>query len=547
MRQPVLILILALTLAIALAQSSWAHVLMVDNTIRIYYNTLNTTGTIRMKNYYAPYLLERPYLKFLNTSVLYLGNYTILDEGATPEGYRWYEVEAVLGPSDVFVEVRRDFYLCTVPLHVDVSKCYMPDPDELPPEVRCFLRPSRRRAEYGMIWSIESDHPEIVAKAREIAGGERNPYRLVEKFIKWVVENVKYDPWVPEDRGALWTLRNLRGDCSQKSQLIVALLRASGVPARLVQGIPYGDIFVGHRWFEAYIPPYGWLPFDQANVETELDLEHNVHVLEVEPPFKAALNYVDEAEGVNGTRESSPYWDYFSDEYIKCSRGIEALPLGEFHPYFPGMYDEEWLFNAYAELRAKLDVLKAKYNLTEAELRRLEGKVEEALRKLSARGVEEDDILEAASKAAGLIDSLRSELGEARREQEELKGRVAGLNEALSLTQVLAGVLGLGLAVALFNMYTSRSRGEEGEVVEAGPPEPRAPLSGWARLVVLGVGLLLACASFYAAFNLLTTPSRLRELGEALGTPALGVVAALSILAFMGLLSTWLVKQGLKR
>ena len=253
---------------------------------------------------------------------------------------------------------------------------------------------------------------------------------------------------------------------------------------------------------------------------------------------------MDTAEGVNGTVETSYSLCFERCEsehfYTRLSEGVKITHIETFHPYLPGMYDEK-----YVDLKTKLDALRVKYNLTEAELRRLEGKVKEALKVLSLRGVEEGDILEAASKAAGLIDYLRSELGEARRENEELRGRLVGLSDALSLTQALTGVLGLGLAVALIGVYTSRHEGEEEP--EARPPEPPRQATGWAKLVVLGVGLMLACASFYAAFALLTAPSRLRELGEALGTPALGIVAALGILAFMGLLSTWLVKQGLKR
>ncbi|RLF14646.1 MAG: hypothetical protein DRJ97_05860, partial [Thermoprotei archaeon] len=228
MRLLALTLILALTLAIALTQTSWGHVILVDEYIIVCYNTLNTVVTVKTEDYCSPLILERPYLKFINTTVVYLGDYRILDEGITPEGYRWYKAEATLGPGDIFIVVKRSFYLCTVPLYIDVSKCYMPDPDELPPDVRCFLRPSQRLGDYWFVWSIESDHPEIIAKAREVTGGERNPYRLVIKFIKWVVEHVEFDPTVPEDRGALWTLRSLRGDCSQESQLIVASLRASG-------------------------------------------------------------------------------------------------------------------------------------------------------------------------------------------------------------------------------------------------------------------------------------------------------------------------------
>jgi len=53
-------------------------------------------------------------------------------------------------------------------------------------------------------------------------------------------------------------------DCYLGSALFVGVARACGIPARLVQGgilYPGTDIGV-HYWAEAFLPPYGWVPFD---------------------------------------------------------------------------------------------------------------------------------------------------------------------------------------------------------------------------------------------------------------------------------------------
>jgi transglutaminase-like putative cysteine protease len=68
--------------------------------------------------------------------------------------------------------------------------------------------------------------------------------------------------------------------------VFVALARAAGVPAREVFGLRLGkeagvsDLTKGHHcWAEFYLPGYGWVPVDPADVRKKmladkLDLEH---------------------------------------------------------------------------------------------------------------------------------------------------------------------------------------------------------------------------------------------------------------------------------
>jgi hypothetical protein len=53
-------------------------------------------------------------------------------------------------------------------------------------------------------------------------------------------------------------------DCFVGSALFVALARASSIPARMVRGqLMYPRADEGHHfWSEAFLPPYGWVPFD---------------------------------------------------------------------------------------------------------------------------------------------------------------------------------------------------------------------------------------------------------------------------------------------
>ena len=120
---------------------------------------------------------------------------------------------------------------------------------------------------------IESNNPEIIEKAREIVGNETNVYKKVEDVLSFVYSYIEYNESVPENCGALWTLRNKRGDCTQMSYLSSALLRALGIPARIVNGMWGGFL---HAWNEVYLPNYGWVPADAVALGIGRDLIDHV-------------------------------------------------------------------------------------------------------------------------------------------------------------------------------------------------------------------------------------------------------------------------------
>lgn len=81
---------------------------------------------------------------------------------------------------------------------------------------------------------IESDAPEI----RALAGQLRRPdgVNTARAIFDWVRANMRYAGYLAEDLGALLGLRTLRGDCTEYADLVVALARANGLPARMVGG-----------------------------------------------------------------------------------------------------------------------------------------------------------------------------------------------------------------------------------------------------------------------------------------------------------------------
>ena len=108
----------------------------------------------------------------------------------------------------------------------------------------------------------QSDHPEIVAKAKQIVGGERNPVRVNKAICMWVFDNLKKER-IPGFPNAVGTLRKGSGDCGRHTALFVALCRAAGLPARGITGLAYHPKIAGfgaHAWAEVFVGR--WVPVD---------------------------------------------------------------------------------------------------------------------------------------------------------------------------------------------------------------------------------------------------------------------------------------------
>jgi hypothetical protein len=148
---------------------------------------------------------------------------------------------------------------------------------EKPPFVSGFHRPFKDpgdsfKEHLQAEFNIESDHEEIVRAAEAIVGGERDPLRACRKILDWVYEKLDKRPVVSVP-SALEVLRTRMGDCNEHATLTTALLRASGIPARIVVGLVYmrGQFFY-HAWTEAYTGQ--WLSMDATMRQMPVDATH---------------------------------------------------------------------------------------------------------------------------------------------------------------------------------------------------------------------------------------------------------------------------------
>jgi transglutaminase-like putative cysteine protease len=84
---------------------------------------------------------------------------------------------------------------------------------------------------------IDSDHPSILAHARDVVAGSIDPVERAVKLFLAVRDGIRYDPYTPfyrpEHYRASSVLEKGRAFCVPKASLLCALGRASGIPSRV--------------------------------------------------------------------------------------------------------------------------------------------------------------------------------------------------------------------------------------------------------------------------------------------------------------------------
>jgi len=119
---------------------------------------------------------------------------------------------------------------------------------------------------------IQSAHPEIQAKAKEIVSKEDSDVVRTTKLVNWVHQNIQKRP-VFSVPNALETLRNRVGDCNEHAVLLAALARASGIPAEIEAGLVYQNgRFYYHAWNVLHLGR--WITADAVMGQFPADVTH---------------------------------------------------------------------------------------------------------------------------------------------------------------------------------------------------------------------------------------------------------------------------------
>ena len=144
-----------------------------------------------------------------------------------------------------------DYRVTVNELAYDLSVCQGGIPDE-------FNQPELH---------IESANPQIVALASRLSQGNGTVCQRVRAFYDYIGNTLVYT-YNGANWGAQAALGPMGADCTEYSDLLVALSRSQGIPARYFEGLLYLDqgteplAKLEHAWPDVYLPGAGWVAMD---------------------------------------------------------------------------------------------------------------------------------------------------------------------------------------------------------------------------------------------------------------------------------------------
>jgi transglutaminase-like putative cysteine protease len=192
----------------------------------------------------------------------------VLQMEITPEDYRpitdeygnqYAEFDLSDMPPGSTISIHIRYRIAVNELDYDLSHCEGAVPAEAEGEsLDDYLRPELH---------IESSNTQIMDLAGGLSEGKSTACEKTRAFYDYVGDNLVYTH-NQADWGAQATLGEMGADCTEYASLMIALCRASGIPARYVEGLAVpGKETVDrarteHAWLEVYLPGSGWVPMD---------------------------------------------------------------------------------------------------------------------------------------------------------------------------------------------------------------------------------------------------------------------------------------------
>lgn len=153
-----------------------------------------------------------------------------------------------------------------------------PLPDAWPEEAQPWL---------AATWCADSENDRIQSLAAEISAESNDVLEIIRRV------EMKSGQLFRAAEGQVWNLTAVealdkRGSCTSCANLVAALLRATGVPTRILSGYPswYGALQT-HYIVEAYVPGYGWYPIEATMSQSPWPNIQQVNVAIIPPEYEA--------------------------------------------------------------------------------------------------------------------------------------------------------------------------------------------------------------------------------------------------------------------
>jgi len=122
--------------------------------------------------------------------------------------------------------------------------------------------------------TVQSHDPMIRALAQKIAAGRETVPQRIGAVLAWLEENIRKEP--VDAFSALDVLDAKRGECQGHTYLYTALMRALGIPTRVVNGLVYSaehEGFLYHTWAESLVDG-SWRAVDPTFNQISADATH---------------------------------------------------------------------------------------------------------------------------------------------------------------------------------------------------------------------------------------------------------------------------------
>lgn len=169
-------------------------------------------------------------------------------------------------------------------------------------------------------FTIDSEHPLIVSKARALTAALNTPAQKAEAIFNFVRDGIKYSMYAvktdPAGYKASFILSIGQGWCLQKSILFTALARATGIPAKIVLAslknyrapekaitllgsalfMPYAyvEIWINQRWIKL-APIFNHTLCDSQRLPTVyFSADHDAILAETDLDGRPYIEYIDD-------------------------------------------------------------------------------------------------------------------------------------------------------------------------------------------------------------------------------------------------------------